>query len=169
MAAARVPRQLGDVEQEARPSPPRTSDQLEDSAGKPVFAVASVARRSDDVEQDASRSPPRLGDQLEDLARKLRGRESENRARNLLQDMSVLQAWQQSKGKRGASNAERDRMLKVGTRWSVRGKLGGKKRPAADVAQDLEDRMTREAWCILEGDDALSKGGTVPGLSLIHI
>ena len=185
-AAARVPGQLGDVEQEARPSPPPTSDQPEDSAGQaslataserwqsddvellasplsprtgeqlqnsagqPVFAVASVARHSDDVQQEASRSPPRLGDQLEDLARKLRGRESESRARALLQDMSVLRAWQQSKGKRGPSNAERDRMLKVGTRWSVQGKLGSKKRPAADVAQELENCMIRAAQSIIE-------------------
>ena len=137
MAAARVPGQLGDVEHQARPWPPPTSEQLEDSAGQPVVAVASVARQSNDVEQDASPSPPGLGDQLEDLAQKLRGRESETRVRILLQDMSVLQAWQQSKGKRGPSHAERDEMLKVGTRWSVRGKLGSKKRPAAGVAQDL--------------------------------
>ena len=180
-AATRVPGQLGDVEQEARPSPPPTSDQPEDSAGQaslatalerwqsddvellaspssprtgeqlqnsagqPVLPFASVARHNDDVEQEASRSPPRLGDQLEDLARKLRGRESESRARILLQDMSVLRAWQQSTGKRGASHAERDAMLKVGTRWSVQGKLGGKKRPAADVAQELENCMIRTA------------------------
>ena len=139
-AATRVPGQLGDdVELLASPSSPRTGEQLQNSAGQPVLPFASVARHSDDVEQEASRSPPRLGDQLEDLARKLRGRESESRARILLQDMSVLRAWQQSTGKRGAPNAERDAMLKVGTRWSVQGKLGGKKRPAADVAQDLED------------------------------
>ena len=121
-AAARVLGQLGDVEQEARPSPPPTSDRREDSAEKLVFAVAAVARHSDDMEQDASRSPPRLRDQLEDLAWKLRGRESESRARILLQDMSVLQTWQQQiKEKPGASHATRDTMLKVGTRWSVQG------------------------------------------------
>ena len=149
-AAARVPGQLGDVEQEARPSPPPTSDQPEDSAGQPVLPFASVSQQNDDVQQEASRSPPRQGDQLEDLARKLRGRESESRARVLLQDMSVLRAWQQSTAKRGASHAERDAMLKVGTRWSVQGKLGGKKRPAADVAQELENHMIRAAQSMIE-------------------
>ena len=138
--------QSNDVELLASPSSPRTGEQLENSAEKHVFAVASVARHSDDMEQDASRSPPRLGDQLEDLAWKLRGRESESRARILLRDMSVLQTWQQqSKEKRGTSNATRDTMLKVGTRWSVQGMLAGKKRLPADVAQELEDLMTREA------------------------
>ena len=71
----------------------------------------------DDVEQD----------RLVAMMQKLRMQESGGRARVLLQDMAVLRAWQQSKGKRGASNAERDTMLKVGTRWSVQGKLGGAK------------------------------------------
>ena len=109
------------------------------------------ARHSDDMEQDASRSPPRLGDQLEDLAWKLRGRESESRARILLQDMSVLRAWQQqSKEKRGASHATRNTMLKVATRWSVQRKLAGKQRLAADVAQELENCMIRAAESIIE-------------------
>ena len=73
----------------------------------------------DDVEQAASPSSSCTGDPLENMMQKLRMRESEHHARVLLQDMSVLRAWKQSKGKRGASHAERDAMLKVGTRWSV--------------------------------------------------
>ncbi len=92
---------------------PSTSEQPKDNA-------------SDDMKQEASQSPPSVGEQLEDLAQKLRGRESEGRAKILLQDMSVLQAWQQSHEKLGASNAKRDAMFKVGTRWSVHGKLAGK-------------------------------------------
>ena len=71
-------------------------------------------------------------DRLGDMMQKLRMPESESRARILLRDMSVLRAWQQqSKEKRGASNATRDSMLKVGTRWSVQGK------PCAPLAGKL--------------------------------
>ena len=41
-------------------------------------------------------------------------------------------------------------MLKVGARWSVQGKVAGKHRPPADVAQELENRMIRAAQSILE-------------------
>ena len=120
------------------------------NAGQPVLGTVPGSCARDDVEQAVSPSSSCTGDRLVDMMQKLRMRESEGRARVLLQDMSVLRAWQQSKGKRGAPNAERDTMLKVGTRWSVQRKLGGKKRPAADVAQELENRMIRAAQSIIE-------------------
>ena len=84
------------------------------------------------------------------MLEKLRTRESEGRAKVLLEDMSVLREWQQRQGKCGASHAEREAMLKVATRWSVQRKLGGKHRSAADVARELEDCMIRDAECIIE-------------------
>ena len=103
------------------------------------------------MEQAASPSSSCTGDRLEDMMQKLRMRESESRARILLEDMSVLRAWQQqSKEKRGASHATRNSMLKVATRWSVQRKLAGKHRLAADVAQELENCMIRAAESIIE-------------------
>ena len=117
-------------------------------AEQPVLGTVPGSCARDDVEQAVSPSSSCTGDRLVDMMQKLRMRESEGRARVLLQDMSVLRAWQQSNGKRGASHAERNTMLKVGTRWSVQRKLRGKLRPAEDVAQDLEDHMIRAAQSI---------------------
>ena len=67
-AAARVLGQLGDVEQEARLSPPPTSDQREDSARQASLATALEWWQSNDVELLASPSSPRTGEQLENSA-----------------------------------------------------------------------------------------------------
>ena len=70
-AAARVLGQLGDVEQEARPSPPPTSDQREDSAGQASLATALERWQSNDVELLASPSSPRTGERLENSTERL--------------------------------------------------------------------------------------------------
>ncbi len=114
------------------------------------FASVPALGARNDMEHAALPSSSSSSDRLADMMQKLRLRESEGPVKLLLQDMSVLRAWQQCKGKRGPSNAERNTMLKLGPRWSVQGKIAGKKRPYAIVAQELENRMIREAESLIK-------------------
>ena len=79
-------------------------------------------------------------------------------AQQLLQDGAVLQEWQRAGN---PSHKLRDAMLKLGTLWDVPRQVAGKKRPPAEVAQELEENMLKKAKRMLSG--------MVPKLSLIHI
>ena len=68
----------------------------------------------------------------------------------LLQDILVLQEWQRA-GQ--PSNQVRDAMCKLGTRWDVAQKVKGKKRPPAEVAQDLDEKMLKKAKTMLRGSE----------------
>ncbi len=68
----------------------------------------------------------------------------------LLQDILVLQEWQRA-GQ--PSNQVRDAMCKLGPRWGVAQKVRGTKRPPAEVAQDLEEKMLKKAKTMLRGSE----------------
>ena len=72
-------------------------------------------------------------------------------ARQLLQDIPVLQEWQRA---RNPGHKIRDAMLKLGTLWDVPRQVEGKKRPPAEVAQEIEEDMLKKAKKILIGSVA---------------
>ena len=69
-------------------------------------------------------------------------------AQQLLQDIPVLQEWQRA---RNPGHKIRDAMLKLGTLWDVPRQVEGKKRPPAEVAQEIEENMLKKAKKILIG------------------
>ena len=72
----------------------------------------------------------------------------------VLDTPTILEEWRRTKR---PSHEARDAMLKVATKFDVRGKKDGQKRKMKDVAESLEARM-------------LSQGKTMlRDLSLIHI
>ena len=83
--------------------------------------------------------------QVNNVAPMLQGQESKT-AQMLLDDIPILQKW---KCARKPSNAVRDAMLKLGSRWKVQGKEQGIKRKPAEVAKDLEARMQQNANALL--------------------
>ena len=74
----------------------------------------------------------------------LRGTSLQADARQLLQGVPVLQEWQRA---RSPSNQVRDAMLKLGTGWDVPRKVEGKKRPPAEVEQEVEENMLKQGGC----------------------
>ena len=76
---------------------------------------------------------------------------SRTSAQQLLEDIPILEEWQRVPH---PSNKVRDAMLKLGQHWNVQGKMKGKKRPAADVAKDLEERMLERGKELLTGSVA---------------
>ena len=68
--------------------------------------------------------------------------EQEEVAQKLLEDVPKLQKW---KGMSKPSNEVRDAMMKLGSRWEVSQYIQRKKRPPAEVAQELDERMRRKA------------------------
>ena len=75
---------------------------------------------------------------LPDVLSMLDGESLQADARELLQDIAVLQEWQRDGN---PSNEVRDAMLKLGTFWDVPRKVAGKKRAPAEVAQEVEENM----------------------------
>ena len=69
-------------------------------------------------------------------------------ARQLLQDIPLLQEWHRV---RNPSNKVRDAMLKLGTLWDVPRQVEGMRRPPAEVAQEIEENMLKRAKKILIG------------------
>ena len=83
---------------------------------------------------------------LPDVLSRLIGESLQAGARQLVQDVAVLQEWQRA---RRPSHKIRNAMLKLGTRWGVPGKALGERRPPAEVAQKIEENMLTKAKTIL--------------------
>ena len=81
----------------------------------------------------------------------LKGESLQADAGQLLQDIPVLQDWQRA---RNPGHKIRDAMLKLGTLWDVPRNVEGKKRPPAEVAQEIEENMLKKAEKILIGSAA---------------
>ena len=72
--------------------------------------------------------------------------EKEPLAQKLVEDIPKLQKWQDKcQEQRKPSNEVRDAMMKLGPRWDVKQNEQGKKRPPAEVARELEERMHKKA------------------------
>ena len=88
---------------------------------------------------------------LPDVLSMLKGESLQADAQQLLQDIPVLQEWQRA---RNPGHKIRDAMLKLGTLWGVPRQVEGKKRPPAEVAQEIEENMLKKAKKILIGSVA---------------
>ena len=88
---------------------------------------------------------------LPDVLSMLTGESLQTGAQQLLQDIHLLQEWQRA---RNPGNKIRDAMLKLGTLWDVPRKVEGKKRPPAEVAQEIEENMLKTAKTMLSGSVA---------------
>ena len=75
-------------------------------------------------------------------------------AQQLLQDGAVLQEWQRAGN---PSHKLRDAMLKLGARWDVPRQVEGKKRPPAEVAQEVEENMLKKAKRMLSDSVAAQR------------
>ena len=85
---------------------------------------------------------------LSDVIPMLQDNQEETWAQKLLEHIPVLQRWQKAERPR---NADCDAMTKLGSLWDVKQKVGGKKRPPADVAEDLEKCMLKKAKEVIGG------------------
>ena len=127
---------------------------------------------SADTRSDVSPATPTLQDVLSRLqpqssqpgAEKLSPDEE-----RLLQDIPVLQKWND-----GGTNKDRDAMLKLGKHYGVPQNAGGKKRPPATVAKELQEKMLKKASPNLLSVDSLlnarksaEKFEILEGLSLL--
>ena len=106
------------------------------------------ARDKEEPGAQASEDIPRT---LADVLLMMTGEALPADARQLLADIPVLQEWQRA---RNPGHKIRDAMLKLGMRWGVPGKVKGKKRPPAEVAQEIEENMLKKAKKILIGSVA---------------
>ena len=113
------------------------------SAAKPA---ASSAALSSAVAAECVSSPT-----LREMSSRLHSLPSQTSAQQLLEDIPILEEWQRAPH---PSNKVRDAMVKLGQHWNVQGKTKGKKRPAADVAKDLEERMLERGKELLAGSVA---------------
>ena len=80
-------------------------------------------------------------------------------AQSLLDDMGILEQW---RSLQHPSNSVRGAMLKLGSRWDVKGKVQGRKRPPADVAKELEERMREHGIAVLNSSGAAVTLETLP-------
>ena len=112
-------------------------------------AASSAAERSAGAAQCVT--SPTLGE----ICSRLSSMPSQTSAQQLLEDIPILEAWQRAPH---PSNAVRDAMLKLGKHWNVQGKVKGKKRAPADVAQEIEQRMLRTGSELLTSGQALQPG-----------
>ena len=83
-------------------------------------------------------------------------------ARQLLEDMPVLQEWQSV---RHPSNRARDAMLKLGTFWGVPHNAAGMNRSPSEVAQALEEEMLKRAQQMLMGSGGINATPSESNLS----
>ena len=101
---------------------------------------------------------------LPDVLSQLIGESLQADARELLQDIPVLQEWQRA---RNPGHKIRDAMVKLGRLWGVSSTVQGKKRPPAEVAQEIEENMLKKAKNIRIGS-AADRAPPPQTLSLIH-
>ena len=117
------------------------------SAEDAVLAEASSAAMSSAAESAAAAecvSSPTL----REMSSRLNSLPSQTSAQQLLEDIPILEEWQRAPH---PSNKVRDAMLKLGKHWNVQGEMKGRKRPAADVAKELEERMLERGKELLTG------------------
>ena len=84
----------------------------------------------------------------------LEGNSSNADAKQLLQDIPVLQEWQRATR---PSHKVRDAMLKLASHWKLTRKVQGKIRSPSEVAQDIEERMLKKERIMLSGKTIQSK------------
>ena len=142
-------------------SAPSSSNASTSGAAKPaVGSSAPVDMRSEPAASSSSenrRSPGAIGGAEKPAAQLLcdlegatwmqmlpvlQDIEQEEVAQKLLEDVPKLRKW---KGMSKPSNEVRDAMMKLGSRWEVSQYIQRKKRPPAEVAQELDERMRRKA------------------------
>ena len=79
---------------------------------------------------------------LHNLAEFFADRSSERRVKSLLSDVATLRAWQSDAH---VSNAIRDSMTKLGSKWQVPQKTRGETRAPRDIAAELEHEFLASA------------------------
>ena len=125
------------------------------SAGKSAEDAApteaSSGAMSSAAESSAAAAECVSSPTLREMSSRLSSLPSQVSAQQLLEDIPILEEWQRVPH---PSNKVRDAMLKLGKHWNVQGQMKGKKRPAADVAKDLEERMLERGKELLTGSVA---------------
>ena len=117
--------------------------------GSPSDAsVSSAAKPAGDELEPSAPALESMTPTLPDVLSVLKRKSLQADAQQLLQDIPVLQEWQRA---RNPGHKIRDAMLKLGTLWDVPRQVEGKKRPPAEVAQEIEDNMLKKAKKILIG------------------
>ena len=152
---------------------------LQSSVAKPADADEADGSEAKRVRKDGSASSDEKPDMPLEVARcsqmtiselpdRFSHRSQETQVKALLSDAATLLAWQTAVSTGKATHNTRDAMAKLGSSWNVPQKASGKKRPAAEIAADLETEILACARRLLakttpftrmdcEGDPAQSK------------
>ena len=121
------------------------------SAEDAVPTEASSAAMNNAAESSAAAAECVGSPTLREMSSRLSSLPSQASAQQLLEDIPILEEWQRAPH---PSHKVRDAMAKLGQHWNVHVKTKGKKRPAADVAKDLEERMLERGKELLAGSVA---------------
>ena len=123
--------------------------------GSPSDAsMSSAAKPAGDELEPSAPALESMTPTLPDVLSVLKRKSLQADAQQLIQDIPVLQEWQRA---RNPGHKIRDAMLKLGTLWDVPRQVEGKKRPPAEVAQEIEENMLKKAKKILSGGAAAQR------------